>query len=40
MQSLHENEILVELEKLFQLFASHKLAEESFGDFVIRKQLV
>jgi sulfite reductase (NADPH) hemoprotein beta-component len=39
-QSLHENEILVELEKLFQLFASHKLTEESFGDFVIRKQLV
>ncbi len=39
-QSLHENEILVELEKLFQLFASHKLTVESFGDFVIRKQLV
>jgi sulfite reductase (NADPH) hemoprotein beta-component len=39
-QSLHENEILVELEKLFQLFASHKFTEESFGDFVIRKQLV
>ena len=38
--SLNETNILIELDNLFQLFAAEKMAGETFGDFVIRKQLV
>ncbi len=39
-ESLDEAEILAELDNLFGLFKREKSDEETFGDFVIRKQLV
>ncbi len=39
-ESLDEAEILAELDNLFGLFKKEKNDQETFGDFVIRKQLV
>lgn len=39
-ESADEQTILAELNSLFELFASERLVQESFGDFAIRKQLV
>ncbi len=39
-ENLDESSILIELDNLFSLYSSKRLAGETFGDFVIRQQLV
>jgi sulfite reductase (NADPH) hemoprotein beta-component len=39
-ESLNEEAILQELDTLFGLYADKKLPDETFGDFVIREQIV
>lgn len=39
-ENLDEAAILTELEGLFNIFSSERIAEESFGDFTLRKKLV
>jgi sulfite reductase (NADPH) hemoprotein beta-component len=39
-KNLNERELLETLDGLFRLYATHRLADERFGDFVIRRGLV
>ncbi len=39
-ENLDESSILIELDNLFSLYSSKRLAGETFGDFAIRQQLV